>query len=356
MRYLIKFTFVFLLGCINKKTTNVSFPALLADSIIYKNNFISSHAENINEIDYRPSLIQYKKKDWYSFLSREKNKIYLFDFENPMIKDTILLGTLDTLSAKKILRYTKKGLISYKINSPHIFIYKLGDSIENVRKLIVPAINSDKIYIKNAGGAYITFDSSIKIILNYGLLDKPKTSYLDWNNNLLVIDGSKSLIKKIGFYPSDYFDKKKYLTNSLFDIDDKGNIYFTFELHDSIYKITESGTIKNRAMLSTSSEFKQFNWRKETDLAYVRQYIYSTEANISLTVFNDSLLFILKRLPEPTLLKTPQYKYVILDTSLKIKYTDTLRHGIYTNFIGTYKNGILLLSNTFDKAYLYEVK
>jgi hypothetical protein len=340
------------------KIAEFRFPLKISDSLNYGYNFLTNYAGKINDIDFEPTLINIKNTLNYAFLENTKSKIYTFDLLNPLHVDSLQIPATDSLVSKKLIRINDTNLIIYKPKAGNVFVYGIEDNFISLkRKITLPEIDYSKLYFKTYGFYKILMKpSGIIIIFNYGMLNSPKTGYLDKKSNLLVIEEETGKVLKAGYYPDNFFKSKKYLTGSVFDVDKAGNLYYTYELNDSIFKSDMYGNILTRNALHKNPSFSKFNWSKEKDLAYVRKYSSETEINTSIRVLQNKYVFVLKKLPGKTVLEKPKYKYFLYDNNLRIKYADTLRHGCYAKFISDYKNGFLLLSDSLNKAYYYEIR
>ncbi len=328
-------------------------PLELKDSFVYKESIIQSLLGKINYFDFKGGIINLKEASWYTFLAKDKKTLYLTNLGSSSKIDSIGINISDSLKGKKIILLKDSTLFIYRPSLNNLVLLNWQNGKTRIIKL--PHFADSTYYYKEIGFFAIIDKESPKVIFNYGSLRNERTGYLDKENNLIVLDPAKKTFQKIGFYPKEFFKKKKYYTGTIFDTDTAGSIYFTYDLNDSIFRIDKQGKILSRGRLHPNSNFIDFDWSKEENLAYVRKYSSNTELNLYLKVISNERVLIIKQLSNKNILQKAKYKYFLLDSNLRIINADTIRRDVYPRLAYEYKKGFILLSDSLNKAFYYEI-
>lgn len=334
----------------SRERINRPVPAI--HKISLEGNHINNYAEQLDFFGARSQLISYKSRDWIFLHNPGRNQLQLFGFDDPGAIDSLPVSWNST--EQRILDYRDGLFYAYNLDRNMLEIYRIiNNRLQLTDSAKFGSYDPKNIFLRRSMFEPLISDSAKNLVLSFALHNNPKTSYRDINAGFLVLGTEKEPVK-MGRFPADYFEKPKYYYSNLFTGDKKEFIYYTFELHDSVYKTDRYGN--NIASGKLGDEvFKSFDWRKEMDLAYVRKYSEETERNERIFLLKRNRLLVLKKLPKTGVLTRPVYRYMVLDSNLNTRYADTVRHYCYPWFVSDYKNGFVLLGDSLKSAYYYEM-
>lgn len=335
---------------INRTKAN---PVSHTQKISLRGNKINDYSDRLDFYSSRCKLISYKAKTWIFLPNYKTQNLQLFRFDSTNECDSLRIPW-DSYGETLI---DNDGNTFFAFNSIRstLDIYELKDSGFYLEGSIKLKVHDPKyVFLKRKMFEVLLNDKGTSLLISYAIHSAPKTSYRDVSANFLLLTPTY-LPVKIGKYPKDYFKNMKYYYSPLFTSDKRKYIYYTFELSDSIYKIDKEGNVIKSANLNGEG-FLKFNWKKEMDLSYVRQYTEETERNEKIFLLKSGNIVVLKKLPKKGILTQTQYKYIVLDSNLNSMYNDTIRHYCYPWFISDYKDGFVLLGDSLKYAHYYEVK
>jgi hypothetical protein len=313
----------------------------------------TEYYNQLNTERFRPQFINHRNKLWIAFLLRNMRQIKLFQFNNPTVTDYINIPATDSLGSL----YIKDSLFCFvKLSGRRMAYYILkGDSLFFEKSFILPPFNEDKFYKTGTCCLQVINPGNPSALINFGTHQKTKNQYLDPEANLLLFKNGAAEAVKTGHYPAGFFSHRQYYSDALFTADGEGNIYFTHELHDSIYKMTVNGQITAAAALEKNETFLEFDEKQYMNMAYIRKYSIMTEMNVNIHCLSNNNIVVLKKLAQDDIKARPRYKYFVLNNQLQVKFADTVRHGCFTRFLDDYKNGFVLLNDSLKSAYYYEI-
>jgi hypothetical protein len=305
--------------------------------------------EDINFFGFHPTATVYKGKPVFCFLAKTPS-LYLLNPENMEFVDSIRLPQYRP-GATMCLRNDSLFIYDFRF----VYTCVLGDTgCRVVKKEKSPRIGFKQYYYDPSAGIKAGVGSPTDIIFNYGNRTEKENSYLDKNSNFMRFTDSTGT-EKMGYYPADFFSEKRYYTSTLFDVDNNGDLVFTFEEHDSVYKMSSTGRMIAGATVESDWDRLKFKWKKETNLAYVRQYTCEAELNRVLHITKTGRTIILKKSSEKDIRLPEQYRYFVFDPKLKLLYADSLQHTVNPNLVFDYKNGVAFFSMNLDEMYYYEI-
>jgi hypothetical protein len=321
-------------------------PIPKTETIVFGNKL---KLEDFNFSGFMPTAIMHKGKNVFCFLAKTPS-LYLLNPQTLLVVDSIKLP-LYRPGAKMYLRNDSLFIYDFR------FIYTciLDDVVcRVVKKEKSPRIGFKQYYFDPSVGIKAGVGSPTDIIFNYGNRVDRENSYLDKNSNFMRFTDSTGA-EKMGYYPADFFSGRHYYTSTLFDVNRNGDLVFTFEEHDSVYKMSSKGKMIAGATVESDWDRLKFKWKKETNLAYVRQYTCEAELNRVLHITKTGRTIILKKSSEKDIRLPEQYRYFVFDQKLKLLYADSLRHTINPNLVFDYKNGVAFFSINLDEMYYYEI-
>jgi hypothetical protein len=305
--------------------------------------------DDFNFFGFHPTAATHKGKPVFCFLAKTPS-LYLLNPENLSVVDSIRLPQYRP-GAKMCLRNDSLFIYDFR------FIYTciLGDTgCRVVKKEKSPRIGFKQYYFDQLVGIKAGVGSPTGIYFSYGNWVDRENSYLDKHTNFIHFTDS-TRFKKMGYFPADFFSERHYYTSTLFDINAGGELVFTFEEHDSVFKMDNRGRLVAATKLGSDWGKLKFRWKKETNLAYVRQYTCKAELNRVLHTTKTGRTVILRKLSENNIRLPEQYRYFVFDKGLKLLHADTLRHTVNPNLVFNYKNGVSFFSINLDEMYYYEI-
>lgn len=193
----------------------------------------------------------------------------------------------------------------------------------------------------------------LNFLFNYGVWEKKNINYLD--TNIFFFITSKHKINKIGKYPELFFNNYVHLREAQYAIDSNNFIYYIHTSFDSIYKIDYDGKILNAGEIHSCPTMSKYEEKDLTNLTYLRNYLATTESNVSILVVKNKYIVTLKKLAQKKVTDKPLYKYFVFSQNLDKIYNDTIRSYIFPKLL-EYKDGFFLITETADKILEYEIQ
>jgi hypothetical protein len=219
----------------------------------------------------------------------------------------------------------------------------------------VAKIDTSKYWISSLSGMELLDKDTIEMVFAFGDLKNEKNKFLDSKNPLVISREFRNDIDKIGFYPKNYFNPHNYNNHTFFTSDSKMNIIYIFEMHNLIVKLNKLGELLFSKEIDIENNFMEFDWDKESDLAYVRRHTLMSERNVKICALENDQILVLKKLKNDKIQMPSLFKYYVFDNMLNLLYSDTVRHKLNPLIISKYQNGFLLFNDNLTKAYYYEV-
>ena len=321
----------------------------------YKTSLENLFDPKINPIGISPTLVNYKNKEWLCLMSQKGNFLFLFNVNDIEQTDSIRINIADTTKKRSVFLFKDESLIVYEPYRLQYSIYHFsGDSLTLFKTFSLPKFDWKEYFLKFNSGFRVLDNHEGSIVYGYGLSKNKKDNYIDRRHNLVIFTPGNKADFKTGRYPGDFFKYKIYNNETLFCNDSNNNIYYTFQMHDSIYKINKQGEILAASVLHKNPEFDRFDWGRVMDLGYVRQHTMMSEANLNICVTHGGKVVVIKQLHKEEYRDKSYYKYFVLDNNLNMLYADTLRHGFFPGFLFPYKKGFMIFANPDSKAVYYE--
>jgi hypothetical protein len=357
MKYLILIIFIFT-QCNYKVKNNTSFykPLHISDSVTYSNHYYQ--VSNFNPF-FNSHVIKYNSIDFLATKPSSSNQIFLYPISPKNYFDSIdLTDFLDYSKGNTIL--IKDSLICI-YNRLKSFVKILRFDASKKNKIViekeskVAKIDTSKYWISSLSGMELLDKDTIEMVFAFGDLKNEKNKFLDSKNPLVISREFRNDIDKIGFYPKNYFNPHNYNNHTFFTSDSKMNIIYIFEMHNLIVKLNKLGELLFSKEIDIENNFMEFDWDKESDLAYVRRHTLMSERNVKICALENDQILVLKKLKNDKIQMPSLFKYYVFDNMLNLLYSDTVRHKLNPLIISKYQNGFLLFNDNLTKAYYYEV-
>jgi S-adenosylmethionine:diacylglycerol 3-amino-3-carboxypropyl transferase len=158
----------------------------------------------------------------------------------------------------------------------------------------------------------------------------------------------------LGKYPASFFLSYIHLRETPYTVDSMNNIYYVHSSYDSIYKMNIRGVIMQKNQIHECPKRKEYKEKDLTNLTYLRNYLATTENNVSILNINNAYIVVLKKLAQANVLDKPTYKYFVFTMDLEKKYSDTIRHQIFPKLYNC-KNGFFVIAENLDRIIEYEI-
>ncbi len=177
------------------------------------------------------------------------------------------------------------------------------------------------------------------------------------DNALKLINASKKTSLNLIKHPAEFYKKRIYYPELLFDVsDDGGKIFYSFVASDKIGKINLNTSSDSVTILKHEGcGFMDFDESKEQNLGYVRKFSISNEQNCRILSASNKRVIIFKYGPQAKITDSPLLSCYVYDYFLNPKFSFRIKDDISPFFCFNYKNGILCFASDFSKAYYYEI-
>jgi hypothetical protein len=331
---------------------------------IHKHSFIQyigsideACGSKINPSGITPSLIKFNNKEWLGLLGVKNDHLFLYNIYDITQTDSIRLNIPDTTKRRSVFLLKDQYFIAYEPYRLQYSVFQFsGDSLLFTFQRKLPRFLWKEYSLRFGFGSgfCVLKDSTGSIVMDYGKRGNKKYNYLDPEHNLVIFTPGNNTDIKTGRYPTDFFKHKIYNNETLFCNDSNNDIYYTFQMHDSIFKINREGVFLAANVLHENPEFDRFDWDRVMDLGYVRKHTMMSEANLNMCVTPNGNIVVIKQLRKTEYRDKSKYKYFVFDPKLKMLHADTLRHGFLPGFLFPYKKGFMIFANPENKAVYYE--
>ncbi len=328
-----------------EKTADSSF--LLTPFLNFiKNNGISERAGfGILKIKNEDFILMKGAKDTVGFYSLQEQKTYSVYSPKGLFFTINKNNTLSSL----VSIGNNQFMTSYKIN--RIKNFEIIDSFD-INKAM--SFKREKMIVNNrtVGTNFINFNNNY--ICGYSMW-RPKNNFVD-NTIFLSTNHNLNNKKYFGEFPERYKQVRIKSPQPIFDVAPDSTLIVSFVNSNEIAKLTLDGIELKRVALSNDSLFMTYDQSKEKNLSYVDNFMKLDQLNLFLFVTNNGSVVVVKRNRKFKKSDSDKLTAFVLDSQLNSKYKFDLKEGTLIPFITLYKNGILTISDSLQKADYYEIK
>jgi hypothetical protein len=210
-------------------------------------------------------------------------------------------------------------------------------------------IKSSKVYLyANIYGNQLAFKHPY-LAIPYGVTNKKN---LVDSTAILLFDVNTNKVKNIIKFPSCF--KCKYFYTEYVQPQLYGeNIYALFSFYNGFvsYNLTDEST--KWKILPNSVGYNQFDKKKSQNLAYVRNYLSTTEQNVFGGAVSDNRYIIIKKRETDNIQNGPSYIIYSYKTD-SITCINDLRKDLLPGMSFKFKNGIIIPNKNFSELFYYE--
>lgn len=226
-------------------------------------------------------------------------------------------------------------------------IKSLGSFTVDMRK-----IAPDAYVMSNPGFPALSLQYPY-VYLRYGLRSAKKyidsTAYVKYNINTGSYD-------KIIRYPSCFNNCSVYDYNSNIAVTNKG-VYCLFKWHDDVLAYQPGGTLPAaEKRLQHDCRLKPFDMSRQSNLAYVRKYVATSESNNQLLADRSNNIFISKQLQREDLQSPLVNEFFVFDKDLRQINNFKSPAPVYPYAFFNYQQGFLFFNDSLSKAFYYEME
>jgi hypothetical protein len=314
------------------------------------------------------SLISPLTKRFLDSLVRDHIRPYFASFED---KDFLINISTNAVTAFAARRFDtvelvrniplKRGEFVFKTNSGYgiysatkgkLYIYRnLFDYITDSVNLEMTIDSANNYIINPRQAKYIDKRGYEGFLFNYGVTAKKNINYLDEHIFQYQKNGR---FNKIGRYPKGYVKKYREVRDAYYCLDSSGNVFYTLAYADSIYKLNLDGKYESSAVIVSCRQFNDYEEKDETNLAYKRKYLATSEQNLAVEIVNKKYIVTLRRKQAMDLKAIPEYYLAVFDLDLKRLHLDHFKANI-TPAIFSNGNTIFFLATDFSKIYEFVI-
>ena len=316
-------------------------------------SLLREYIPRIDLYHYTPSLVRYRNRDKICFLNLERNAFLLFDLQDSIRIDSL---PFSPRGGKSFFAIHTDGLFYLFYPGKHLLEEQriTGDSLAFSKQYVLPPVPKEFVFDERAGFRVLA-GATLRVLISYGAFTGRKYNFRDPQGIFLLLEAGGTSPVKTGRFPDAFFETKQYYSGTLFTTDNRHTIYYLHELQDSVYKAGPDGRVLAAAPLEQNRRFDAFDWSKEKNMGYIRKYSMETEQNERIELLQDKWIVICKKLHRDHYTDHQYYKYFVLDTSLQVRYADTIRPACYPTMLTGCQKGFLMLGDSLKKAVYYEV-